>query len=146
MLKSCTKCGASKPLDEFSADHRRPGGVRSQCKACKSVAFRKWSEANRERRAASFKAWGEANRERRLDYMKSYNAKTAPRKAKWLRERREQEREYRREYRAKRNPAYLIRCAKNAISMSTGVPVSQIPTSLAEAKAAQLAVVRETSK
>lgn len=34
--KTCSSCGAVKPLDEFHKDRNRPDGRRSACKACRS--------------------------------------------------------------------------------------------------------------
>lgn len=36
--KTCTKCGETKPLDEYYTDKRTTDGLRSQCKACHGAA------------------------------------------------------------------------------------------------------------
>lgn len=33
-MKTCSKCGTEKPLDEFHRDARKADGVRATCKAC----------------------------------------------------------------------------------------------------------------
>ena len=45
-MKTCTKCGKTKPLAEFPARKDRPCGVESACKACRADYFR--SRAKRE--------------------------------------------------------------------------------------------------
>ena len=37
-MRTCTKCGESKPLNQFSKSNDRPSGLHSQCKQCKKVS------------------------------------------------------------------------------------------------------------
>lgn len=37
-MKTCTKCGAFKPFDEFRRDSRKPNGLGSWCKRCTTAA------------------------------------------------------------------------------------------------------------
>lgn len=39
-MKTCSKCKTLKPLNEFSKDASRPGGLAYRCKACQSVTQR----------------------------------------------------------------------------------------------------------
>lgn len=39
-MKTCTKCGETKPLSEFSADKSKQDGLHTQCKSCRSAADR----------------------------------------------------------------------------------------------------------
>lgn len=47
--KTCTKCGETKPLDEFHKDARKRDGRRSYCKHCVAERDRRYSEKNREK-------------------------------------------------------------------------------------------------
>lgn len=38
--KICTKCGVEKTLDQFSVQSKSKDGLRTQCKACSSIAFK----------------------------------------------------------------------------------------------------------
>lgn len=97
-MKTCTKCGESKPLTDFPKLTRSLDGHRERCRRCHSAAAteykrgatakasrkahyeknkdlvleqsRAWLAANRERKANTTKAWTQANRARA-----SYNAR-----------------------------------------------------------------------
>jgi hypothetical protein len=155
--KRCAKCGEVKPRDQFSPRRDKPVGLRPYCKPCfaqisrgyyrenretvlnklaqKRLAdvefYRKRDRENRERNKdranAQLKAWREENKERYLaKQRKAYQAHRKDR----IR--------YSREY-WENNPVFR---AKAAIHKATGLSHSEIPTELAEAKAAQLAVLR----
>jgi hypothetical protein len=64
-VKQCTKCGETKPLDEFRLD-KRPGPAKWQaaCKGCQAEYSRKYYEKNKEKRAEYGRKWHEANREK----------------------------------------------------------------------------------
>ncbi|GAB3776787.1 hypothetical protein GCM10027600_43220 [Nocardioides ginsengisegetis] len=72
--KTCTKCGATKPLDDFHAHKRSKDGLRPWCKGCVSAYSRSHYEANREKRSDQAKAWYEANKERRNEQQRAYHA------------------------------------------------------------------------
>jgi 5-methylcytosine-specific restriction endonuclease McrA len=91
-MKACTKCGETKPLDDFPKLTRSKDGRRECCRLCHSAAnaeykrrdsaketrkalytktktrvleqSRQWYAANKDRKAATEKAWREANRAR----------------------------------------------------------------------------------
>ena len=46
--KTCTKCGESKPLDEYSKRKSSPDGVRPYCKACANAYNARYRAANRD--------------------------------------------------------------------------------------------------
>lgn len=48
-MKTCTKCGETKPLDQFFARKGASDGRMSSCKACKTAAIYAWREKNAER-------------------------------------------------------------------------------------------------
>lgn len=47
ILKACTKCGHSKPLDDFYKERLGRLGRRSKCKACMDCASGKWMRENK---------------------------------------------------------------------------------------------------
>ena len=47
-LKRCETCKEAKPLDSFSKDRRRKGGLRGQCKACVKIYRAKYYAENTE--------------------------------------------------------------------------------------------------
>lgn len=75
-MKTCTKCGAMKPVGAFSKDAQKADGLRSSCRECKAAenaAHRKmygarikatlaaWYLRNKERVRANQMAWRAAN-------------------------------------------------------------------------------------
>ena len=44
--KTCTKCGETKPLDEYPPDLRKRDGRQAQCRACKRIAGADWRARN----------------------------------------------------------------------------------------------------
>lgn len=98
--KTCTKCGETKPLDEFYRE-----GKDSWCKECKRIASRAWNAANKERKRLASRSYYTANREaylarqaeyyaahreednaRRRRYYLANEGKEKARKAKWQQE------------------------------------------------------------
>lgn len=84
-MKTCTKCGEEKPLDDYARDGRASDGRTSSCKACHSVAARKKYAANQENgraRARAYRAehreqaakYRATNAERIREYMANYHA------------------------------------------------------------------------
>ena len=63
-MKTCTKCGEEKPLDEYHKKKSGKYGRNSQCKACVSAYTAQWRDANRDHIAAS----NAANRDRRAEW------------------------------------------------------------------------------
>ena len=54
--KTCTTCGQSKPVTEYSGRHDRPDGRRDICKKCCAVSYREYmSRMGNERRKAKRK-------------------------------------------------------------------------------------------
>lgn len=62
--KTCTKCGETKPLEEFHKKRNMKDGLHSDCKECARERHRKWRTANPERHRERCREWREANRER----------------------------------------------------------------------------------
>lgn len=45
-VKTCTRCGDTKPRDQFYDDSRYKDGKNSHCKTCKNRAWQAWRDAN----------------------------------------------------------------------------------------------------
>ena len=67
-MKTCSKCGETKDVSEFSKDRSRRDGLQNRCKAC-MLAYR---EANKERVAEKNRAYYEANKERLVERQRAY--------------------------------------------------------------------------
>lgn len=57
----CSKCGETKPIDEFNRDGGRPSGYDAWCRACGSAKHRAYNVANREKRTARARIYRAAN-------------------------------------------------------------------------------------
>lgn len=60
-MKTCTKCGVTKPVSEFSKRSAARDGLRSQCKRCDSAGSAAWNAANPERYRKNHAKWRSAN-------------------------------------------------------------------------------------
>lgn len=63
-MKTCTKCGETKPLDCFSRDSSKNDGLRTQCKDCRSAVDAANYRASRSKRLAQVAAYKEAHPDR----------------------------------------------------------------------------------
>jgi len=66
-LKTCTKCGESKPRTEFSHDRRAKDKLRRSCKTCASKAHKHWRNANPEKYRETTRRWQNINREKHIN-------------------------------------------------------------------------------
>jgi 5-methylcytosine-specific restriction endonuclease McrA len=71
--KPCSRCGETKPLEQFSRQKLGKYGHRADCKACQRVYNTTWKHANQERTRATTRSHYEANREARLAYNRAWN-------------------------------------------------------------------------
>jgi hypothetical protein len=75
-MKTCKRCGAGKPLDEFFRDRRCKDGRMGNCKVCVTARMdrniardpdryagykQKWADANRDQVRVAIAAWREKN-------------------------------------------------------------------------------------
>jgi len=58
-MKTCTKCGETKPFAEFNKDRNKKDGHRSQCKSCR----KQYCQENREAINERYKRWHQENKE-----------------------------------------------------------------------------------
>lgn len=63
-MKTCTKCGEMKPLDQYSRDAACKDGLRTACKPCAAERRRRYYEANAEREREQKRRYHEANAEK----------------------------------------------------------------------------------
>ena len=102
-MKTCTKCGETKPLDEFNRDRSRKDGRHPWCRACGSRRRASWYEKNREANLAYQAEWREQNREKKAASDRRWRSANLGRKADsdaaWRRANTERLTTYFREYR-----------------------------------------------
>lgn len=59
--KTCSKCRALKPVEEFSRASNKRDGLHPHCKACASIYAAKWYAENKEKNKEACAAWYEKN-------------------------------------------------------------------------------------
>ena len=72
--KTCSKCGETKPPDQFNRDARARDGLGTQCRACRNEAGRRWHQENQERAHETHQRWIQENPERKNEYYRQYHA------------------------------------------------------------------------
>ena len=72
MSKTCTKCGETKPLDDFYRDKTGAGGRRPDCKECVREYSRRYHEENRDKVLESRRRYYEENRDKKLESRRRY--------------------------------------------------------------------------
>ena len=76
-MKTCTKCGVEKPLDQFSIT-KETGRPISDCKACRAAATRAWGAKNRDAKRAADRAHYKANKDDLIAYQRKYRRENRP--------------------------------------------------------------------
>lgn len=71
-MKTCTKCGVAKPLDEFHPD-KRSGSRRARCRSCVNAVRGAHRAANRNAEAARQRAYRRANAAAIAEYNRAYH-------------------------------------------------------------------------
>jgi len=71
-MKTCSKCGLHKRLDEFRRQADSRDGRRARCKECEKEYFAKYHESHREERAAYHARWRTGNKNAQARYAKQY--------------------------------------------------------------------------
>ena len=87
-MKTCTKCGETKPLDDFHRDRSKADGRRPDCRECALEHRRRYYEENRDKELERKRQYYEENRDKELE-----------RKRQYLEENRDKELERHRRYR-----------------------------------------------
>lgn len=106
-MKTCTKCKAEKPLDQFQKDSHKPDGLRPACKECANAALRDYRHRNPEKIKAQKKEYwdrhGEKYAPRRKEYYEKNKERETAMALKYYRENRDKCRELSRQWK-KDNP------------------------------------------
>lgn len=63
--KACSRCGITKPVEEFNKRTRSKDGLTVWCRLCGRAYSKEHYERNRETRLVQSRAWNEANPDRR---------------------------------------------------------------------------------
>lgn len=71
-LKNCTKCGVSKPLDEFTADRSKRDGKRPDCKMCHREARQTVASSTNEKRRQRYLKNVEQERSQAREYARAH--------------------------------------------------------------------------
>ena len=102
MSKTCTKCGETKPLDDFHRDKTGAGGRRPDCKECVREYKRRYHEENRDKRLEYKRRYREENRDKVLESERRYREENRDKmldyKRRYYEETRDKRLEYARRY------------------------------------------------
>lgn len=73
-MKTCTRCGESKPRAGFHKDKSKADGLRFKCKACASGEYSSWYSKNRDQARATKADYYKAHRGQELNRMSALYA------------------------------------------------------------------------
>ena len=131
-MKTCTKCGETKPLDDFHRYRSGAGGRRARCRECVAEDKRRHYEENRDKVLESRRRYHEENRdkvrERKRRYHEENRDKELERNRRWREDNRDKERERQRRY-LEENREYrraLTRAIKSE-SQAMSVEMATVP-------------------
>lgn len=88
-MKTCTRCGESKPLEDFNKNSRTKDGLTPHCKSCRKAH----REATKEQLSQKDRENYQKNREERLEYARKYRHAHKAEIAEWKKSYRIQNRE-----------------------------------------------------
>lgn len=74
-MKTCSKCGFEKPLEEFKPDKRNKSGYGAECLNCARERNRQWVKDNLEKVSERNKEWHRNNPGKMAAYMRKSIAK-----------------------------------------------------------------------
>lgn len=98
-MKTCTKCGEEKPLDEYYKHKSKPSGYETACKACTRARTKKYADANRdavrEKKRAHYRDNGDHVRALASEWRSRNREKLRERQREWRVQNPNYEREYR---------------------------------------------------
>ena len=99
-MKTCTKCGEHKTLEEFHRHKGEPDGRQWHCKVCRNG----YNRDNREKYSEYQRSYVKANKEKKVAYHKAYYAATKEKRAEyqkaWRASNKEKRRDAKRRHRA----------------------------------------------
>lgn len=116
-MKTCTKCGETKSLDDFHRDRSQADGRRARCRECVAEDKRRWREENRDKELERNRRYYEENRDKKLECRRRY-----------YEENRDKELEYqRRYYEEGRNKLRTRMRANDSESQAMSVEMATVP-------------------
>lgn len=71
-MKTCTKCGETKPLDDFHRNRSRADGRHSRCRECATEYRRRYYEKNRDKEREYQRGYRESNRDKLREYERQW--------------------------------------------------------------------------
>ena len=77
-MKTCTKCGAQRPIEEFAKGHGYADGHSNWCPSCHTECNRQWKAENREECEAKRIAYEKKYVERRRKIRREWQARHRP--------------------------------------------------------------------
>lgn len=95
-MKTCTKCGETKPLDGFCRDRSRADGRQARCRECMAEYARRYHDANRDKELERKRKWREENRDKAEEHQRRYREENRDKVQERQRRWREENRDYRR--------------------------------------------------
>lgn len=75
-MKTCTKCGRQKEFCDFSKDKSTADGLRTRCRECMAVMWKRAYDADPERWRKRSRDWNQANPEKHRRVQKNGDLKT----------------------------------------------------------------------
>lgn len=79
LMKTCSKCLIEKQKLEFYNDKRKPDGLSSSCRKCRSIQCSEYRKYNREKIAGQKREYYEKNKNKKAEYDKEYRRKNKSR-------------------------------------------------------------------
>lgn len=82
-MKTCTKCGVSKQLFEFSKHKSYKDGLQYHCKVCANAYSKLWQQSNLDKAAVNSKRWYQNNFEKAIAKNKRWAEKNSQKRLKY---------------------------------------------------------------
>ena len=95
-MKTCTKCGETKPLDDFHRDQSKADGRNTWCRECAAEYRRRYYEENRDKALERQRRYREENRDKVRECQRRWREENRDKVLERQRRWREENRDYRR--------------------------------------------------
>jgi 5-methylcytosine-specific restriction endonuclease McrA len=79
MDRTCTKCGETKPITEYTRHKSSPDGIRTYCKACAAASRRDWYERNAESEREASRQYKREHPDEIREYKRDYHRRNRER-------------------------------------------------------------------
>lgn len=140
-MKSCSKCGESKPLDAFHRDKSARDGHCSRCKECACAVTAQWIKANPELHLASRRRRKDAARAWNMEYHRRNRERIVEAKRRKYKEQASNDDSFKEKVKGFRKRAYDL-MTRSYLAKTMRLPVGVLTKELEEAKRQQLRVLR----